>query len=92
MYLTKEERNIVKNYLPLIEKVVRDNAISNITYQFREEIIKIAVKHKLVSCVKCNSALYSAIQKVYTLYVADMREENNKKKNTNKTNGKKKDS
>ena len=84
MNFSKEEKNTIKKYLPMIEQEVKDSAISNITFDFRKEITDIAVNHKLISCIKCNSALYMAIQRVYSKYVAELREISNKK--TNKTN------
>lgn len=78
---TKEEKNIIKKYLPLIEQVVKDQSISNIPFQFRSDIIDIAVRYKLVSCVKCNSSLYIAIQRVYTQYVNEIKKTKSKKVN-----------
>lgn len=80
---TKEEKDIIKKYLPLIEQVVKDQSISNIPFQFRTDIIDIAVRYKLVSCIKCNSSLYLAIQRVYTQYVNELKEIKKQKKDSN---------
>lgn len=83
--LTKEEMNIVKRYEDVYKMIITNKSYSNLTFQFRQDLEAIANAHKISICKSCNSGIFTAIHRIWGMYIAQVAE--NKKSKSKKVNG-----
>lgn len=83
--LTKEEMNIVKRYEDVYKMIITNKSYSNLTFQFRQDLEAIANAHKISICKSCNSGIFTAIHRIWGMYIAQLAE--NKKSKSKKVNG-----
>lgn len=74
MYFSQDETRIIEKHLSLIEQIVKTSSSSYITIEAKEELLKIAVNHKLATCTTCSSGLFMAVIRIYGHYVEDLNE------------------
>lgn len=84
--LTKEEMNIVKRYEDVYKMIITNKSYSNLTFQFKEDLETIANAHKISICNTCNSGIFTAVHRIWGMYIAQVAE-NNKKAKSKKVNG-----
>lgn len=83
--LTKEEMNIVKRYEDVYKMIITNKSYSNLTFQFKEDLEAIANAHKISICRSCNSGIFTAVHRIWGMYIAQVAE--NKKSKSKKANG-----
>lgn len=83
--LTKEEMKIVKRYEDVFKIIITNKSYSNLTFQFKEDLETIANAHKISICKSCNSGIFTAVHRIWGMYIAQVAE-NNKTK-SKKVNG-----
>lgn len=88
MDLTKEDYKILTPYLPDIEKIVTNASCSNISLDFRNTMVEMGKRYKIISCDSCNRELYLNICRLYDKYL----EYKNKLKKNGSKKRKEKDS
>jgi hypothetical protein len=84
--LTKEEMNIVKRYEDVYKMIITNKSYSNLTFKFKEDLERIANAHKILMCRSCNSGIFTAVHRIWGMYIAQLAE-NNKKAKSKKANG-----
>lgn len=84
--LTKEEMNIVKRYEDVYKMIITNKSYFNLTFQFKEDLERIANAHKISICKTCNSGVFAAVNRIWGMYIAQVAE-NNKKAKSKKVNG-----
>lgn len=67
--MTKDEAQLIKQHLPLIETIIKNHSASNIPIGFREDMLSLGRKYKLSSCGTCNTGFYLTISKLYNMYL-----------------------
>lgn len=83
--LTKEEMNIVKRYEDVYKMIITNKSYFNLTFQFKEDLERIANAHKISICRSCNSGIFTAVHRIWGMYIAQVAE--NKKSKSKKVNG-----
>lgn len=83
--LNKEEMNIVKRYEDVFKMIITNKSYSNLTFKFKEDLEAIANAHKISICKTCNSGIFTAVHRIWGMYIAQLAE--NKKAKSKKANG-----
>lgn len=67
--MTKEEAQLIKKHLPLIETIIKNHSASNIPIEFREDMLSLGRKYKVSSCGTCSTGFYLTVSKLYNMYL-----------------------
>lgn len=71
MKLTEEEFQFCLKHKDLIVKIVRTASAAYISPDYREGLIEIGKKYKIMGCTVCNTALYLGTQRLYAMFEED---------------------
>lgn len=78
--LSNEELEIIKKHSDMIKMIIRNMSYSNMTFEFKQDIMKICEAHNIKICTSCNSAMFTAINRVWAMYIEQMSQVNENKK------------
>ena len=76
--ITKEQYKILDKHISTIKTIVVNQAFSNVTISFREDMVKVGKELGYNFCSTCNSGLYNLVTHLYNKYIEY---KNNIKKN-----------
>lgn len=80
MDFTKDEMKLIKDYLPVIEKIVVNNSCSNLTIAFRQDMAKLGTKLGINICMTCSSGIFNLVSRIYRQYNEQLNKNGNKGK------------
>lgn len=67
--LEKNEIKFCKEYLNIIEQIVKTSACSSISPKYIEGLREINKKYNYTQCITCNSSIYLATTRLYNDYL-----------------------
>lgn len=69
MELTKNEYEILNRHRDTMKLIIVNRAISEISIEFREDVLELAKDKKLLNC-NCQSGIFTAVSRLYNAMLA----------------------
>lgn len=69
MELTKNEYEILNRHRDTMKLIIVNRAISEISVEFREDVLELAKDKKLLNC-NCQSGIFTAVSRLYNAMLA----------------------
>ena len=87
MEITDKEYKILNKHRETMKTIIINRAISEITIEFREDVLELAKDKKLLNC-NCSSGIFTAVSRLYNAMLARDAEARNAERNEAKSNKK----
>lgn len=71
--------DLVEKNLPIIERIITNQSISNVPYTYKKEMDIVAKENNISICINCNSTLYKLTQRIWKMYNEEKESNENKK-------------